>query len=47
MEKLKDCGVNNIIFMALACDTIPHYITIAAFVSGLSENVAVTSTPSV
>lgn len=28
---------NNIIFKALACDTVPHFTTIAAFVSSHSE----------
>ena len=29
----------NIIFKALSCDTVPHYTTIAKFVSGYSEEI--------
>ncbi|MCF6263161.1 MAG: transposase [Xanthomonadales bacterium] len=30
----------NIIFKALSCDTVPHYTTLAAFVSSKSEEIA-------
>jgi transposase len=33
-REIQWCCENNIIFKALSCDTIPHFTTIAAFISG-------------
>ena len=36
-REIQWCCEHNIIFKALACDAVPHYTTLAAFVSGNSE----------
>ena len=33
------CCEANIIFKALSCDTVPHYTTVASFVSGYPETI--------
>ncbi len=33
-REIEWCCQTNIIFKALSCDTVPHYTTIASFVSG-------------
>jgi len=33
------CCENNIIFKALSCDTVPHFTTIAAFISGHPDKI--------
>jgi transposase len=33
-REIQWCCTNNIIFKALSCDSVPHYTTIASFVSG-------------
>jgi transposase len=33
-REIQWCCENNIIFKALSCDTVPHFTTIAAFISG-------------
>ena len=32
-------GETNIIFKALSCDTVPHFTTLASFVSGYSDEI--------
>ncbi len=34
IREIQWCCTNNIIFKALSCDSVPHYTTIASFVSG-------------
>jgi len=36
-REIEWCCQTNIIFKALSCDTVPHYTTIAAFVSGHTQ----------
>jgi len=36
-REIQWCCETNIIFKALSCDTVPHYTTIASFVSGHSQ----------
>jgi len=36
-REIQWCCETNIIFKALSCDTVPHFTTIASFVSGRSE----------
>lgn len=38
-REIQWCCENNITFMALACNTVPHFTTIASFVSGYSEQI--------
>jgi transposase len=38
-REIEWCCQNNIIFKALSCDTVPHYTTIAGFVSGRSGEI--------
>ena len=38
-REIKWCCENNIIFKALSCDTVPHFTTIAAFVSEHPEEI--------
>lgn len=38
-REIQWCCENNITFMALACNTVPHFTTIAHFVSGFSEQI--------
>ncbi|GGW73895.1 IS1182 family transposase [Alishewanella tabrizica] len=39
-REIQWCCETNIIFKALSCDTVPHFTTIAAFVSGSSVQIA-------
>lgn len=39
-REIQWCCETNIIFKALSCDTVPHFTTIAAFVSGSSLQIA-------
>ena len=39
-REIEWCCNTNIIFKALSCDTVPHYTTIASFVSGHSDEIA-------
>lgn len=38
-REIQWCCETNIIFKALSCDTVPHFTTIAHFVSGYSEQI--------
>ena len=38
-REIQWCCENNIIFKALSCDTVPHFTTIAQFVSGQPESI--------
>ena len=38
-REIQWCCQNNIIFKALSCDTVPHYTTIASFVSGHPKSI--------
>nr|WP_202803570.1 IS1182 family transposase [Gayadomonas joobiniege] len=38
-RQIQWCCETNIIFKALSCDSVPHYTTIAAFVSGRSQEI--------
>ena len=38
-REIQWCCETNIIFKALSCDTVPHFTTLAAFVSGRSEEI--------
>jgi len=38
-REIQWCCETNIIFKALSCDTVPHYTTLAGFVSGRSEEI--------
>lgn len=38
-REIEWCCRNNIIFKALSCDTVPHYTTIASFISGHPQSV--------
>jgi transposase len=38
-REIQWCCETNIIFKALSCDTVPHYTTIASFVSGRGEEI--------
>lgn len=38
-REIQWCCESNIIFKALSCDTVPHYTTLASFVSGRSEEI--------
>jgi transposase len=38
-REIEWCCETNIIFKALSCDTVPHFTTIAGFVSGRSEEI--------
>lgn len=38
-REIQWCCETNIIFKALSCDTVPHFTTIASFVSGRSEEI--------
>jgi len=38
-RQIQWCCEQNIIFKALTCDSVPHFTTIAAFISGYSEEV--------
>ena len=38
-RELQWCCETNIIFKALSCDSVPHYTTIAAFVSGRKQEI--------
>jgi len=39
-REIEWCCNTNIIFKALSCDTVPHYTTIAGFVSGHTDEIA-------
>ena len=39
-REIQWCCEKNITFKALSCDIVPHYTTIAAFVSGRTEEIA-------
>ena len=39
-REIQWCCEHNILFKALACDAVPHFTTLAAFVSGRSEEIA-------
>jgi transposase len=39
-RKIEQCCQENIIFMALSCDTHPHFTTIADFISTLDKEIA-------
>lgn len=39
-REIQWCCENNIIFKALSCDSVPHFTTIAAFVSQRSDEIA-------
>ena len=38
-REIQWCCETNIIFKALSCDTVPHFTTIAAFVSNYPESI--------
>ena len=38
-REIQWCCETNIIFKALSCDTVPHFTTIASFVSGYSDEI--------
>ncbi|NKC11236.1 MAG: hypothetical protein GKR94_03220 [Gammaproteobacteria bacterium] len=38
-REIQWCCTTNITFMALACDTVPHYTTIAVFASGFTKEI--------
>jgi len=38
-RKIESCCQHNILFKALSADTVPHYTTIANFISGMSEEI--------
>jgi len=38
-REIQWCCETNIIFKALSCDTVPHFTTLASFVSGRSEEI--------
>ena len=38
-REIQWCCETNIVFKALSCDTVPHYTTLASFVSGRSEEI--------
>jgi transposase len=38
-RKIEQCCKENIIFMALSCDTQPHFTTISDFISTLDEEI--------
>jgi transposase len=38
-REMQWCCETNIIFKALSCDSVPHYTTIAAFISGRKEEI--------
>lgn len=38
-REIQWCCESNIIFKALSCDTVPHYTTLASFVSGRGEEI--------
>lgn len=38
-REIQWCCETNILFKALSCDTVPHYTTLASFVSGRSEEI--------
>ena len=38
-REIQWCCETNVIFKALSCDTVPHYTTLASFVSGRSEEI--------
>ena len=38
-REIEWCCQSNVIFKALSCDTVPHYTTIASFVSGHAEEI--------
>lgn len=38
-REIEWCCANNIIFKALSCDTIPHFTTIASFISGYPDEI--------
>ena len=40
-REIEWCCQTNIIFKALSCDTVPHFTTIADFVSGHNDEIAV------
>ncbi len=40
-REIQWCCETNIIFKALSCDTVPHYTTLASFVSGRSEEIGI------
>lgn len=40
-REIEWCCKNNIIFKALSCDTVPHFTTIADFVSSRSEEIEI------
>ena len=40
-REIQWCCETNIIFKALSCDTVPHFTTIASFVSGRGEEIEV------
>jgi len=40
-REIQWCCETNILFKALSCDTVPHFTTIASFVSGRSEEIAI------
>jgi transposase len=39
-REIEWCCNTNIIFKALSCDSVPHYTTIASFVSGYTDEIA-------
>ena len=38
-REIQWCCETNILFKALSCDTVPHYTTLASFVSGRGEEI--------
>ncbi len=38
-REIQWCCENNIIFKALSCDSVPHFTTIASFISGYPEQI--------
>ncbi len=39
-REIQWCCANNILFKALSCDSVPHFTTIASFISGYPEQIA-------
>lgn len=39
-REIQWCCETNIIFKALSCDSVPHFTTIAAFISGRKDEIA-------
>lgn len=38
-REIQWCCETNILFKALSCDTVPHYTTLASFVSGRGDEI--------